>query len=79
MVDRDLVLLTLDRGNAFRLNGSGKLVWELAGQGRGRQDIVERMTITFAAARADIERDVDRLLAELVDNHLLEIVTGEVP
>jgi hypothetical protein len=71
------VLLSLDRGIAYRLNGTGKTVWDLVRQGRRHDQILDSMVATFAAARSDIEKDVDHLLAELVANRLLEMVMGE--
>jgi Coenzyme PQQ synthesis protein D (PqqD) len=77
--DDGLILISLDSGTAFRLNATGKVVWQLASQGRSCPEIVELVARIFADTAADIQRDVGQVLDQLVHQGLLEVVTGVKP
>jgi Coenzyme PQQ synthesis protein D (PqqD) len=67
-----LVLVDLDRGTTFRLNRTGKVIWELLRQPRTRAELVGQMHGSWKVASQELERDVTALLTELLNNHLLE-------
>jgi hypothetical protein len=75
-VGAELILLDLDQGSAFRLNATGKVVWQLARQARTGAEIARQLAVTFAAPPDQVERDVDRVLGELVRHRLLAPVPG---
>lgn len=73
----ELVLVHLGRGGTFRLNRTGKRVWELAGAGRTVAEMVVEMQAQWGVSSQCLEADVGRVLADLVREHLLEPLTED--
>jgi hypothetical protein len=71
-ITEGLVLLDMDQGTTFRLNPTGKRVWELVGQGYNRDEIVATMSREFAGASGRVAADVDHFMVELLANRLIE-------
>src|SRR6516162_9093729 len=53
-----LILIDMDQGTAFRLNSSGKLVWELVQKEKSTAEIVEQMSGMFRVSREKLASDV---------------------
>lgn len=75
-VQDEMLLVQLANGAAFRLNRTGRAVWELLGTGGGAVEIAERLSGTLGAPRDRLERDVTSFLEELAANQLLEVARG---
>ena len=69
-----LVLVQLRTGATFRLNQTGRLIWELACAGKSRADIVQRLAAAFPTVADRLPVDADRLLQELLQYQLLQPV-----
>lgn len=67
-----LVLVQLRTGATFRLNQTGRLIWELACAGSSTADIVQRLAAEFPAATDRLPEDAARLLQELLQCQLLQ-------
>jgi SAM-dependent methyltransferase len=74
--DGALLLAHLATGATFRMNATGRRVWEALSRGRDRDAIVEEIVALPGASRARVERDVDALLAELAARGLVVEGTG---
>lgn len=75
VVDDQLILVQIRTGATFRLNQTGKTIWQLASTGTAEPDIVERLAAEFPIAQARLIEDTNLLLAALLRNQLLRPVT----
>jgi hypothetical protein len=71
-----MILVHLVRGTTFRLNHTGKLVWELAKIGRTQAEIVTQMQANWDVPVGRLNSDVGAVLQRLVDAGLLEPQEG---
>ena len=72
-----LLLVHLDRGTAFRLNGTARLMWDLAAQGRTADEIAGSLAQRLAAPLERLRADAAALIDELASESLLEPAGGE--
>lgn len=70
-VGADLVVLDLERGGAFRLNATGRFVYEELRQGRTPAASARALAARHAVDAARVERDVTDVLGQLLDAGLL--------
>jgi len=67
-----MLLVQLTHGTSFRLNGTGRVIWELAITSLTTGEIVEQLKTRFEEIPIlNLERDVTALLAELTRYGLL--------
>lgn len=69
-----LLLVHLDRGTAYRLNGTARLMWELAAEGRTADEIAGSLAGLLAAPIERLRADAAALLDELAAAALLDPV-----
>ena len=69
-----LLVVHLDRGTAFRLNGTARLMWDLAVAGRTSDEIAASLAGRLAAPAERLRADAAALLDELASAALLEPV-----
>jgi len=67
-----LLLVHLDRGTAFRLNGTARLMWDLAAEGQTAEEIASALSGRLAAPPEQLHADAAALLDELAAAALLE-------
>jgi hypothetical protein len=72
-VGDETVILHLGSGNYFGLDPVGARVWQLLTEGKKPAEICDGMLSEYDVERADLERDVARLLQELVDHGLVTV------
>jgi len=73
-VDDQVVLLSLDGGRYYKLNGSGSRVWALIEEHGELEKVQDAMAGEFEADEADVRRDVATLVADLQAHGLIEVV-----
>jgi hypothetical protein len=73
-----LLVVNLDQGTAFRLNGTARLMWTLAVEGRTPEEIAVALAGRLPATPDRLRADAEALLDELTAEALLEPV-GEQP
>jgi hypothetical protein len=73
-----LLVVDLDQGTAFRLNGTARLMWALAAEGRSAEEIAAELAGCLPATPARLRGDAEALLDELTAAALLEPI-GEQP
>jgi hypothetical protein len=71
-IEGELVVLQLEEGEYFGLDGVGPRIWELLQESRTVGDIEDRLTEEYDVSRERVRRDVDDLLADLGDAELIE-------
>lgn len=67
----ELVLLDPATQQMFRLNETGRVVWQMLPV-EGEGSLVDAVVARFEVSREDAERDVRRLLSELAKAQLVE-------
>jgi DNA-binding CsgD family transcriptional regulator len=72
-VGNELFLVQLAQGMTFRMNRTGKAIWELAVDGLTAGAIAERLHLSLGVSADQLQRDATKLLEELVQNGLLEL------
>lgn len=71
-VDDQVVLLSLDGGRYYKLNGSGSRVWALIQELGELGKVQDAMVREFDADQAEVRRDVATLVADLEAHGLVE-------
>jgi hypothetical protein len=62
----------LDRGTAYRLNQTARAMWELLAEGRTVAEVASALHERLGASRSQVEADAARLVADLLQEGLLE-------
>ena len=71
-VDRQVVLLSLDGGRYYKLNGSGTRIWMLIQEQGDLERVQEAMVAEYDADPAEVRRDVAALVDDLRAHGLVE-------
>ena len=71
-VGEEVVILNLDTGTYFGLDPVGARIWELIGEGETPAQICEVLQAEYDASPERVERDIERLVAALSDEKLIE-------
>jgi hypothetical protein len=71
-VEREVILIHLDRGDYFSLRGVGADMWGELIAGRSLDEIVMGLERSYAGRNGEIQGAAASLVGQLVDNDLLE-------
>jgi len=67
-IDGELLIINVETGYYFSLDGVGSLIWSMLAEGVGESDMVARIMSEYqveeSTAREDLEELVDALVAE---------------
>jgi hypothetical protein len=72
-VGDETVLLQLASGSYFGLDAVGTRFWQLLGERKQMPEIVGMMLTEFEVHREDLERDLERLVKELLEQGLVSV------
>lgn len=72
MLEGEVVVLDLVRGEYLRVNGSGAGLWRLLADGAGRAELVRHLMEAYGLAEADADDDAGSFVADLTAKGLLE-------
>jgi Coenzyme PQQ synthesis protein D (PqqD) len=75
-IDCEVVLLSLDRGAYYQLNGVGSRIWALAETPIPIAQIVLRLVEEFEVGRAECEACVLEFVRTLCREGLIDVTTG---
>ena len=70
-IDGETVIINLDSGNYYSIEGVGTDIWSFIERGATVGDIVEMVEHRYEGVRADIEHAVNGLIAELQGEGLI--------
>ncbi len=73
----ELVLMHLDTGAYYSLNDTGILIWESLADGQAYDSIVDAIVKDFEVDRETVIKDFERLVNELADQGLVEIMEND--
>jgi hypothetical protein len=69
--DDEVVLINMDNGNYYSINGVAASIWRCIESGEDRDRIIETISIEYEGSRGDIENGVVRFLAQLQQEGLI--------
>ncbi len=72
-VDDEVLLVDLDGGELFSLEGTGRAIWRLIDGARDRESIVDELSAHYSISRDELTDDVTAFLGELADAALIEM------
>ncbi len=72
--DDEVVIVNLDTGNYYSLEGIGADIWRDIERGAGHQAIAESVAQHYDGERTDIDAAIDQLLAELQAEQIVTLV-----
>ena len=70
-VDKDVVILDIEKGTYYDLNEVGARIWELALDSRSLDEIVDVLLDTFDAPRDVVYKETQSILQDLLSEELL--------
>lgn len=70
-MDDTLLMLSLEQGRYFSLEGVGPRIWALLAEPTTADDIVTTLSVEFDVARAICQTEVEAFLAALREHRLL--------
>ena len=75
-IDCEVVLLSLDQGAYYRLNGVASRIWALAETRISVSEVVDRLVKEFEVSRAECERCVVEFVRTLCREGLLDVTNA---
>jgi hypothetical protein len=72
-VEEDVVVLSLKDSTYYGLNPVGARIWELLGETRTVESIVETLLAEYEVERSECEADVFELVGELAKHGLVDV------
>ena len=71
------VLINLQSGKVFSLNGVGAKIWTMLEQGTSFNGVLDELSREYNLPSAELENDLDDFVDELERKHLLKVTAGE--
>jgi hypothetical protein len=76
-IEDEKVMMDIDQGRYYGLNGTGTRIWPLLAEPVLIRDLCDRLAAEFDVPAEQCERDVVGFLSDLLDRGLLQVVTDE--
>jgi Coenzyme PQQ synthesis protein D (PqqD) len=73
-VDGELVMMSIERGNCYSLEGSGAAIWKLLSNPISGNDICTKLADVYDVAPSTCHADVQRFLQGLLQEGLIKTV-----
>ena len=70
-IDQEIVVMRLDNGEFFSLEGTAAATWRLIDGTRDRAALIEALATEYGTDRSEIAADVDDFLAQLKELGLI--------
>ena len=71
-IDGETVIINLDNGNYYSMDGIGADIWNLISEGASKIDIINVLDNNFTAERKVIESSLNSLIDQLIDEGLIK-------
>ena len=72
VLDDEIVVLDLDGSMYFRVNGSGRVLWDLLQEPRTHDELTEALVAAYGIAAEQAAEDAARFIGELQERGLIE-------
>ena len=70
-IDGEVIIINLDKGHYFSLNGTGTDIWEYIKFGTPTLDIVANIKVNYSDPKNSIEHSINKLLINLLAEELI--------
>jgi hypothetical protein len=71
-VEDEAVILDMDTAVYYSLQETGARIWELIGQGKSVQEIIQIIVEEYDAAEQEVRKDVDEIILKLKKEKIIE-------
>jgi len=79
VIDGEAVIINLQNGTYYSLDKAGATIWEQVADGRRLADVIETLTARYEVKADRAQRDLERLVGELLTERLLFMANGDTP
>lgn len=73
LVEGEMIILNVETGDYFTLEGTGALIWEGIAQGKTEAQIVSHLISTYAVNETVARADVSDFIKQLIKSNLISI------
>jgi hypothetical protein len=73
------VLINLQSGKVFSLNGVGAKVWTMLAQGTGFDGVLDALSREYSLPSVELRDDLDSFIKDLAQKDLLEVTAHSDP
>jgi hypothetical protein len=77
VIDGEAIIINLKTGVYYSTDNVGATLWELVEQRRSLQEMVQAIVARYWVPREQAESDVQRLMAELIQEDLVSLSDGD--
>ncbi|HNX81368.1 MAG TPA: PqqD family protein [Candidatus Omnitrophota bacterium] len=77
IVENEAVILNLDNGMYYSLNGIGTRIWQLLDEGKTETAILEVLLREYSARPETLKSDVEKLIGDLLAEKLIKKIRGK--
>lgn len=70
-LDNEVVLMSIERGSYFGLEGTAQRIWQMLEQPMTKDQLVKSLCQQYDAQPEVIDRDVQQFLQKMLDNAVL--------
>lgn len=75
-LDDELVFLDIKNEQYFGLEGMGSDIWQALTEKNSLHEAIDSLIADYDVTREQLEQDILKLVEELIDNELVEVVTA---
>ncbi len=79
VMDGEAIMINLSNGIYYSMNNVGGLVWEMIEGRHSLEKIVEGVLSRYDGSAEQVRADVERVVAELVQENLVKVSDEELP
>jgi hypothetical protein len=79
VIDGEAIIINLSNGIYYSMDKVGGFIWEMIEGRHSLQTIVESISTRYDVSTEQARADVERLVAELVQENLVKAADGEAP
>jgi hypothetical protein len=79
MIEGEAIIINLSSGNYYSLDKTGGLIWEMIQESSTLEQTITAVTSRYDVLREQAELDVQRLLAQLLEENLIDISEAGSP
>jgi hypothetical protein len=72
-LDNEVVLMSIERGSYFGLEGTARRIWQLLAQPMTKSQLVQALCLEYAAEPEVIARDLEPFLQKMIDNAVVVV------
>jgi hypothetical protein len=79
VIDGEAIMINLSNGVYYSMDKVGGMIWELIDTGHNMEEMVAAITARYEVTREQVQADVERLVAELIEENLVQTANDRAP